>query len=147
MRRWEHPQYSAAPKCYQGLSSSVGALLGVFPSYDSGKGKDRNAVILLAGQKRDIEMAIYLSEAIKNQIGQLLEQYKEQCGEEYTRSRGNAYKIGVSRRVHEWLQELIDEVSDGRAEKGLILASAAKEKRRRGHKRCARHARRIRRRR
>jgi ElaB/YqjD/DUF883 family membrane-anchored ribosome-binding protein len=133
MRRWEHPYYSSAPKWYQHLWMAVSRFLGVYCAYDSGRGIDgKNATFLLGGQPRDIDMTEYLVEAIANQVDDLLEQYKDECGDSYDRSRGNAYKVGLMQRLRERLQDMVDHVSDGRAEKGLVKASEIRKKRRRG---------------
>jgi len=132
-RRWEHPYYSSAPKWYQNLWSSVGHFLGVYVAYDSGRGVDgKNATFLLGGQERDMDMAEYLVQAIDNQVNDLLEEYKEEQGDSYDRSRGNAYKVGLMSRLRERLQDMVDHVSDGRAENGLVKASDIRKKRRRG---------------
>lgn len=128
---WEHDYYSAAPKWYQHVWMGVGQFLGVFVAYETGKSRSWNATFYLGGQERDIQLAEYMVESIENQVDELVEQYKDEH-DDWDRSTTNAYRVGIVQRVRRNLQEMVDHVSDGRAEKGLVKAEEVRKKRRKG---------------
>lgn len=129
-RNWE-PGYSQAPGWYKGLVANLGSFLGVFTAYDS-RETGENCVLILGGREEDIEMLQYMTKAIKVQIQDLTEDFRERTNA--TRADTNAYRLGVVQRVGEKLQSMVENVSDGQSEKALVLVEENKEKQRKGRR-------------
>jgi hypothetical protein len=128
--------YSKTPGWVKSITANLGAFLGVFTGYNS-KGTGEEAVFILGGREEDIEMLRYMAGSIKAQVERLAKNYREENDVE--RKEVNSYRIGVVQRVGDKLQQMVDNVSDGQAENGLVLADENREKQRKG-KKAAREA-------
>jgi hypothetical protein len=121
--------YSKTPGWVKTITANLGAFLGVFTGYDS-KTTGEGAEFILGGREQDIEMLVYMAGAIKGQVEQLAKTYREE--NDVKRKEVNSYRIGVVQRVGHKLQEMVDNVSSGQAQEGLVLADENEEKRRKG---------------
>ncbi len=142
VRHFEHPTYSQAPGWYKSLVANVGTFLGVFTAYDS-RETGENCVFILGGREQDIEMLEYTTEAIKNQVQQLTEEYKEDPS--VGRKEANAYRLGVVQRVGERLRGMVRNVSGGQEEEGLVLVEENRKKQEQGRRAAERDGHRFRR--